>query len=235
MSDEQEIGSLEGALDLARMAEEPLASELEDWIEESELFGPSLKHPLVFQVPLGIPGLANRALEQKKVMLARALEEQDWHAYVWIHERPYRFTALQALIYDHPLPEEDRLALIRDVWIDSENVWQHFDEWIEIFETTDGDGLMLDDEKARLAALPDPVPVYRGATLEVNEEGLSWTLDPTRARWFARRFNHKGSGVIIHATVSPGDIVALFEGRSEDEVIILPEAESLSITRYEEL
>lgn len=220
-------------MDLARMAEEPLHPDLEPWVEESEFFGRSLKHPLVYQVPLSLPGMANQAYEHKKAATAKALDKGDWHSYIWLHERPYRFEALQTLFTDHPISNDDWHSLVRDVWIDSENLWQHYDEWLEVFENVDGQRLMTDEEKARLAALPDTVPIYRGATLEVNEEGLSWTLDPSRARWFARRFNHKGDGVVIHASVAREAIVALFEGRSEDEVIVLPE--DYTIGHYEEL
>lgn len=215
------------------MAEEKLDPELEPWVEETDVLGSVLKHPLVFQVPLSVPGLANRALGQKKAMLERALDKGDWHSYIWIHERPYRFEALMRLIMGHPLSDEDRHDLIRDVWIDSENIWQHLDEWVELFESADPEMLMTDEEKDRLAALPERVPIYRGAVRELNEEGLSWTLDHNRALWFARRFSDQDERVVIHAHTAHYNVMALFESRSEDEIIVLPD--DIAVSHYEEL
>lgn len=221
--------------DLAKLAEETLDPELEPYLEESTFLGLCLKHPLVFQVPYFNAGMANLAYRHKTGMVDKARSEKDWHSYIWLHERPYRFDALNDVLAEVNVSDEDEHSLIRDVWIDSENVWQHFYAWVEIFshEDLNSEMLMTDKERARLAALPEVVRIYRGATLEMNEDGLSWTLDQGRAKWFAERFSHRGSAVVIHADVPRDQIVALLEGRSEDEVIVLPE--NYTIDHYEEL
>ena len=85
--------SAEAMADLMAMHEEPLDPELAEWLRESESFGQVLKHPLVNQI-IVIPGLANRTLRAKQEALAEAEDAEDWHAAVFLHERPYRCDAL---------------------------------------------------------------------------------------------------------------------------------------------
>lgn len=225
---------MDAMLDLAKMAAEELHPDLGPHLYESDL-GTCLKHPLVFQVPHTMNGMANRAYEYKTQAVAKALEEQDWHTYVFLHERPYRFEALMHLDQEGLLDDaEDRWKLVRDVWIDSENIWQHYDEWYDVLSSAGASLMMLDEEAAALAALPDVVTIYRGAKLEINEDGLSWTLDHDRGMWFAKRFYDKDEPAVnIHATVQRENIVALLTGRSENEVIVLPE--NVHVEYYEEI
>lgn len=229
------LGDLSELEDLAAMAVEELHPDLVPRLYEGEYWGTILKHPLVFQIPHMNNGLANRAYAAKTRALERALEEKDWHSYVWLHERPYRFDALTTLITEHDIPSDDDMwKLVRDVWIDSENVWQHFDEWCELLSNEDSMLMMTTDELAEWNALDAIVPVYRGAKLEINEEGLSYTLSKERAEWFARRFaNEDEPAVVIRASVPQHKIIALMHGRGEEEVLVLPE--DVVINYYEEI
>lgn len=231
-----EDSRLQAMMDLAKMAEEELDPELQPYVHDTGASGWTvLQHPLVYQVPHVNNGLANLTLRAKKRELERAVHGQGWHTYVWLHERPHRFDAMMRVFNNYGIDELKRLDLIRSVWIDSENIWQHYDEWRELLSETDTQWLMFDNERERLRSLPDVVPIYRGALAEVNEDGLSYTLDQDRARWFARRFGNAHEGeepIVIHAEVPRDKILALFETRNEDEVIVLPE--SLKIIAYQE-
>lgn len=204
--------------DLAAMGDEPLHPDLQPWVEDSLLGGRMLRHPLVYAVPLVLPGMANRMYEQKREQIAQAKATGDWHTYVWAHERPYRFDALQCALADGG----DDWDLIADVWIDSENIWQHDVEWADVLT---GDGhrqMMTDDEANRLDGLPDTVTIWRGCQYGVNEDGLSYTLDANRAHWFATRYaRDDDQPVVIEATVPRNRIIALCTRRSEEEVIVL--------------
>jgi hypothetical protein len=93
-----------------------------------------------------------------------------------------------------------------------------------------GDRVFDGDAAATLfQSLPDTVEVYRGAVeaeYESGQIGLSWTLNPDRARWFAHqhgRFRNLASEpVMLWATIDRGKIAGLLAGRGEDEVLVLP-------------
>jgi hypothetical protein len=48
---------------------------------------------------------------------------------------------------------------------------------------------------------------------------LSWTLDKNQAKWFANRFEK--DGVVLEKRISKKNIVAYFNGRNEEEVIVV--------------
>jgi hypothetical protein len=221
------------AKDFARLAasEEPLHPDLEPYFEESGPIGPSLRHPLVYEVFGVRPGIVNQRYAAKKAALDEALEKGNWHKAVFLHERPYRIDALQMLRddYGERISAKAYWELVGSVWTDSENIWQNRPDWDSIFEEYDhsrmAEYIMDDDERAKLHALPDVVTIYRGAISDFNEDGLSWTLDKDRAAWFARRFvdSHGGDPVVLHGRVAKHGIMAYFDGRNEDEIVVWPE------------
>lgn len=222
---------------LTRWAEEPLDPELEPYVEHIDLFGrgdiPILRHPLVYSIPLGPPGLVNEQFRTKKAALERYEAKEDWHTVVFLHERPYRVDILYRLAYR--LDMEQRLTpelfwrLCREVWIDTENAGHLSDVWDALFEEFFSDGhehMMDDEEKAYLAALTEPITVYRGCVEGVNEDGLSWTLHRGQAMWFALRFHEIKEGgipVVLKAQVNRDEIVAYLTGRNEEEILLFPE------------
>jgi hypothetical protein len=77
---------------------------------------------------------------------------------------------------------------------------------------------MMDEEDDNiLRSLPELVTIYRGCQEFLNEDGLSWTLNKSKAEFFANRFGKKG--IILERTISKNDIVAVLTGRGESEVI----------------
>ncbi len=197
--------------------EEKLLPELEEYVTDGPL-GRFLNHPLVQDMMVdAMPGFANIQLRQKKASLAKAIENKNWNQYINIHERPYRFDALQELIDRYEPENADEL--IRDAWIDSENIHQNFDGWYNLIESN---GIAMSEEDAKVyRELPEQVTVYRGCS-PLNEEGFSWTLDQEKAEWFANRFSRAGSKV-MKVTVPKSEIVAYLGGRGESEVILYPD------------
>jgi hypothetical protein len=90
--------------------------------------------------------------------------------------------------------------------------------WLEMFAATGfvSDG---DDEP------PDPLTAYRGAACS-HARGFSWTWNPERAAWFARRTALAGIPAAVYEVTLPRDkLLATLggvEGRSEAEVIVNP-------------
>ena len=50
--------------------------------------------------------------------------------------------------------------------------------------------------------------------------GFSWTLDKEKGEWFGSRFFE--GGWLIEGMVDKKDIISYFNGRKEQEVIVLP-------------
>ena len=176
-----------------------------------------LRHPLVYQVPLWSNGSANKIYEHKKKEIKRVLLEKDYRTYVWLHERPHRLTAFEKI--SDELTDVNYWKLVSSIWTDTENSYADYKKWRSLFSSKRSSKHYLMDEKEDqlLRSLPDEVVIYRGCQKNLNENGLSWSLDKSTAEFFANRFNQKG--IILEKKVSKKDIVAVFTGRGEAEVI----------------
>jgi hypothetical protein len=204
--------------------QEDLHEDLQPHLIETEGLGWMIHHPLVVQ-PLHHPrmnGLANRALAYKKQALIEAFAEKRWETIMWLHERPYRFEAFQQV---ELLIEDDCRwwALLGTVWVDSENIWQHRDDWQEYLSQPRPHRHCFMDEEDREEheKLPDSIRVYRGSTPGVNDDGLSWTTDREKAEWFAKRLRRKGEErAVLAGWVEKVDVVAFVAGRGEAEIVV---------------
>ena len=233
--------------------EEELDDELKDCVDEDGKF-PTLKHPLVFQVPYTPMhnAMANKALRNKREMLDEALKEKNLEKLIWLHERPYRLDALLKYWQEclgKPLIGIGALAdwrislakAINQVWIDSENIWQNYIEWSDILTTCEAPALQAvvsDDDKQAFADLPERVSIFRGGRVDWDDmmdsmPPFSWTLDRQKAEWFANRFDHKPDNFIVEAMIDKGDIYFYTDERNEQEVVVDPDG--LMIQYIEEL
>ncbi|WXX09708.1 hypothetical protein [Mycobacterium phage MS810] len=126
--------------------------------------------------------------------------------------------ALAALALHWPL-----LGLI---WTDSENIWENRGAWYrrltEPRRIADRQTLMSVSDYNTLRDLPSSFKVYRGFNDDGDAEGLSWTLNAAKARWFATRYDQTGATVAT-GTVDRDDVIAYFSSRGEDEIVVLPE------------
>tara|TARA_R110000824_G_scaffold46170_4_gene132978 strand:- start:880 stop:1548 length:669 start_codon:yes stop_codon:yes gene_type:complete len=198
--------------------DEALLPELQASVTDSPL-GPGtwIAHPLVHGV-LSFVSIANELLRSKQEQLASALAAEDWHSYIWIHERPYRLEALLAI--ENRLSDESYWTLVEAVWIDSESPHINYDIWAELW-TSDRP---RPDGFARLPVQGDIITVYRGTTNEdeaANEMGLSWSLSAEVAERFARRYGRLDKSVVIKAHVHRDDVLGYTNNRDEQEVITL--------------
>lgn len=197
--------------------DEPLHPDLEECLVMTG-FGRMVHHPLVIEhAPR--PALVNVRYEAKRQALLEAMREGEWSRVIWLHERPYRLDAFMQIEDD--LDDDEYWSLLADIWIDSENIWQNTDQWRQLFESRRSGSPMTDEEEAALAAMPDPIPVYRGGVEDANEYGLSWTTDRERAEWFAVRMTADDEvGVVLEGMVAKKDVAAYFTGRGENEIVV---------------
>ena len=120
----------------------------------------------------------------------------------------------------YALSAEDLAIILADAWIQAENPNMDCNvtkaELVSIFKRADKEHLMTEAERKRLAT------VYRGVTAynARNVKALSWTLDKKKAEWFAHRFGEQGT--VYQAQISKGNILAIFTGRNESEVVLNP-------------
>lgn len=205
-----------------------LDPELAAYLEEESLLGfPTIRHPLVYSVPHFSNALANRQLAAKKEMVARARRQRDWSQYLYLHERPYRLDAFAAICYR--LGDQKYWELLGSIWTDTENMYQNEQLWRDCLtaERRYRSRLMSVDERKALAHDIDKTDntIYRGFSVPGREAGLSWTTNSVVAKSFARRAG-LGKGeprYLATGKVARKDIIAFFDGRSEYEVVVLPE------------
>lgn len=202
-----------------------LCEELQACTYTDESFGTCIKHPLVFSI-MHLPQMndvMNKSLEKKKEARDRAYDEENWHSYVFLHERAYRLNAF-ANIADKMDPAS-YWEVLGGIWTDSENVWENEQEWEEFLssETPERSRLMEDEEREALAKLPETLTIHRGYTLPHRKLGMSWTLERERAEWFARRFQRDEAAQVVTATVKKADVLAHFTGRGEAEIVVFPD------------
>lgn len=206
-----------------------LHPDLVPYMEESgPLNLPMLRHPLVYSIPFTLPGLVNRQYEYKREALAEAIEKEDWHSVVFLHERAYRLRALidyvtgrnedgvpLSLAYCGPATRD----LACDVWVDSENIQQNIDDWRALFDNGEVPFLGTPEEQAAFDALPrrtvhgtECIKAYRGGSVG----DWSWTTDREIAEFFARR-----SGLHVRGYQIPvADVFGYLIRRHESELLV---------------
>ena len=208
--------------------QEELDPELAEFMEYGR-FGQSIKHPLVYSIIHHdmLNARCNAVLRAKREALKEAEAEGKWSTYIWLHERPWRLHAFSEI--QEEMDEADYWRVLGEVWTDSENIWQNEDEWRTYLDPADRNCremfIMNEDDRAMLDMLPDRIKVHRGFTVDGRENGLSWTTDSIRAKWFARRFavDEDECPRVATGWVSKADVIAHFNNRNESEIVVLPE------------
>tara|TARA_B100000029_G_scaffold45384_2_gene41884 strand:- start:8460 stop:9215 length:756 start_codon:yes stop_codon:yes gene_type:complete len=222
-----------------------LVDELAECYEDDGHF-PMVRHPLVVSIPHHDVQnkWANASLEFKKEKLAKAEANKDWHNYIYIHERPFRLQAFARLIGDGCLEPVEYNALLREVWIDSENPSVNAEFWFDLFEDATSHLLMTEEERDYLKNAPDTLTIYRGYKEPVEEDeyadpiedSLSWTTDYDMAVFFAKRWALDSDvSYVHHAQVPKTDVKAYFKSRGESEIILTWLPDTFKILKTEEI
>jgi len=202
-----------------------LKLELSQYFQEAQW--PMIRHPLVYAVPFFDTDAEalrlNRLLESKQRAVAEAMAANKWSTYIFLHERPWRVHAF--LEIQDNMVDKQYWSLLREVWIDSENIYSNRIDWWELLTSSRRDRklFMNPAERSAWKKLPDELEIYRGTTEEERDShylGFSWTLDKGRAAWFATRFARQGGPVLATAYVNKADCIGLLLSRNEDEVVI---------------
>jgi hypothetical protein len=165
---------------------EPLNPALVPYLEQSGEGWMMLRHPLVYQVPFFSNGSANAYYEQKRNAVEKATGDKNYKQFVWLFERPYRLEAFTKIA--DKLSDTDYWKLLSDIWVDTENQYAHLEEWKKLLASKRPNRhyMMTEEEDNILRALSQEVTIYRGCQKGINEDGLSWTLDKSKAKFFCQ-------------------------------------------------
>ncbi len=90
---------------------------------------------------------------------------------------------------------------------------------VALFTIADRNSLMNKVELMRFNSLADTFNIYRGFHNENNKIGFSWGLSKDVAEMFAHRYNKSS---IIVCTAKREDVLAYFNDRQEEEIIVNP-------------
>lgn len=134
---------------------------------------------------------------------------------------PYRLQFLKLI--QNGLSTDELGRLLADIWVGSENPNDcevPLPTLIKWFKKASRESLMDAEELAYYNSLPDEFTVYRGIASKSNKKGISYTLSLEKAEWFANRFQK--NGYVLTGTAKKKDVLAYFNGRKEQEVLIEP-------------
>lgn len=122
------------------------------------------------------------------------------------------------------LSPDEMGRMLADIWVGSENPNDSMvplSTLIKWFKQASRESLMDAEELAYYDSLPDEFTVYRGIGSKSNKKGISYTLSLEKAEWFAKRFQQK-KGYVLAGTAKKKDVLAYFNSRKEQEVLIEP-------------
>lgn len=122
------------------------------------------------------------------------------------------------------LSPDEMGGLLAYIWVCSENpndCMVPLSTLIKWFKKASRESLMDAEELAYYDSLPDEFTVYRGIGSKSNKKGISYTLSLEKAEWFAKRFQQK-KGYVLTGTAKKKDVLAYFNSREEQEVLVEP-------------
>lgn len=204
---------------------EPLCEELKPFLDYTDGIGwKAIKHPLFYQIfyEPKLNKIINESFRQKKEYAAKKLADGNYGGYVFLHEQPYRFPVFQSVA--SKFTDQDYWECLSFLLRDTENQWQEKGRILKLLQSKrpGREFLMTPEDRDRLSGCDDPITIYRGHQKR-NQSGLSWTLNGTIATFFATRYLLSGeTGLITTAKVIKKDVIALFEGIGEEEVLVDP-------------
>jgi hypothetical protein len=225
-----------------------LDPELRAHVHKDDLFGLILKHSLAI-IPCYSARqneMINRMVQAKRERLSRYERDRDWSGWVFTHERPWRTDALIEVCKRFDVETSEYWALVSHVHVDSENLAEddNTSRWRDIWQGEPCTGkrfgsasenrtsLMTDSERSRFSELPEKLVIYRGSIEDPRREeipDLCWSLSEKVARWFANRFQKQGEDrYLVTGEVDRSRVLAFFDRRSEEEVVVLPESVDIS-------
>ena len=151
-------------------------------------------------------------------------DAKDLETILMLLRRPYHLTFFKYI--QDSLTRKEFSCLLADIWVNSENPNQDANvslaEAVRFFKKARKEDMMTPDELAYYDNLPEEFTVYRGVAKGRAHDGLSWTRNYDKAKWFSERWGQ--GGYIRKGIVHKSDVLAYFNRRGEDELVISDKA-----------
>lgn len=149
-------------------------------------------------------------------------EEDSIDSILLLMAKSYRLPFLKHI--QKTLSPDEMGRMLADIWVGSENPNNceiPLSTLIKWFKKASRESLMDAEELAYYDSLPDEFMVYRGIGTKSNKKGISYSLSLEKAEWFAKRFQQK-KGYVLAGTAKKKDVLAYFNSRKEQEVLVEP-------------
>ena len=138
---------------------------------------------------------------------------------LYVLKKADRFQFLNDLHKYKKLDDKECAEIVYKIWTRQErfhNCGMSKTKLIKFMKLANKDPQMQE----KINALDDVITIYRG-TKENSHRGLSWTLSKDTAIWFAKRpiYGSGSNGYVFTGTINKTDVLALFDCRSEKEIV----------------
>lgn len=185
---------------------------------ETGKFGEMIKHPLGQTIfyDLCMYKFFNDQLEAKEQAAKAAIKERDFNKFVYLHERPWRWSALHCLEEAGYVDLHGELfwELFLSIWTDTEN-WIEYREIIKSW--LDEAGYMMRENEIEKRE----VEVFRGWHRAGGFDGYSWTVERPVAEFFSQRFRHADEeNYLAIGKLDTSKSLAFIEDRNESEYFV---------------
>ena len=172
----------------------------------------------------------------KVFALRKAYLEKDVDAYLMMIERPYRVPEfIRWCLHDQQkndinpsqytehcrLSKQKYWEVVRWLWTDTENVYEHFVPWMALIldhDTKDIRLMMDKEDRETFDSLPEEFTVYRGG----EHEHMSWTLSKEKAEWFRDRYEGLRECKLFEKRIKKDEVLSYINARNEEEIILRP-------------
>lgn len=178
----------------------------------------------------------DEALHKYRQQMIQQIDRCDLRRLYIMVNKPYRLTFIKYI--ESHLSERDFAELLSDAWVSSENPNQDVNCSItcltRMFKRCNKRYLMSNRDYKVYNSLPEQFTIYRGVAVGHNPDGLSWTQNKDKATWFASRFNTDyEKGYLLTTVIDKSDVLAYFNTRGEEEILVNANAKKYIKERIE--
>lgn len=141
-----------------------------------------------------------------------------------LYRTPYKLLFVK--FNEYALSEKDLAEYMADAWVTEENPNMDCnvsrEESLEIFKKCNKKHLMTEEDYEYYKNLPEEITVWRGVGKGRIKLGLSWTDNQDKAEWFMNRWKARkdGESMMLRATVKKENVIAYFNTRGEQEILL---------------
>ncbi|SEO30589.1 hypothetical protein SAMN04490248_103256 [Salinihabitans flavidus] len=209
-----------------------LPPEYHSYVVEDGPYGLQFCHPFCHVLSFDVLPVSNLVdtITSMSAIYEKNCANGDFESALYTVVKPYRRDYLLDLIYEHGVGS--LYSAIRCVWVDVDWFWDYYDLWHEVWsrvqDSDDGRIQVISPEdRETFDALSDTLTVYRGFQWSEDGDGCeecgwSWSLSKETAEWFARRWPG-GIPAVATVTVPKSAVLAYFNDRKEQEIVLMPD------------